>query len=452
MPGRLIESLATTEALAELFSDESVLRAMLQFEVALARAEAKLDIIPRTAAEVIAKAAAHVEAFNVPALVSDTLRAGTPGIPLAKALREAVRAHDAKAADYVHFVATSQDVADSAIVLLLKRSLQLIEADIARAERALRRLAERHRGTVMLARTLLQPAPPVTFGLKAAGWYATIRRSRRRLAEAFSDALVLQFGGASGTLAALGQRGAVVAQALADELGLVCPDAPWHTHRDRMAALICACGVLTGSLGKIARDISLLMQSEVEELAEAASEGRGGSSTMPHKQNPIGCAVILATAERVPGLVSSYLAAMVQEHERALGGWQSEWPVIAGIIQSTGVAAASMAEVSEGLEVNATRMAANIDATLGTIFAEKAMLLLSEKMGRTAAQELLERASRTALSEHKSLAAVLGDMPSVAQNLTPTTLHQLEAPQEYLGMAGTFQTALLASNDREQED
>jgi 3-carboxy-cis,cis-muconate cycloisomerase len=437
MPVRLIDSLASTEPLAEIFSDRSILQAMLHFEVGLARVESRLGIIPQAAAESIA-AAANPDAFDVAALSRNTLRAGTYGIPLAKALTEIVRSRDASAAGFVHYGATSQDVSDTALILLLKRAQPLIESDLTRAGQALQKLSEQHQHTPMVGRTLLQAAPPITLGLKAAGWQAALHRGRNRLTESFAQALVLQFGGAVGTLAAIGDKGPIVAQELAGELGLVCPDAPWHTHRDRLATLVCACGVLTGSLGKIARDISLLMQSEIGEVAEPESQGRGGSSTMPHKRNPVGCAVTLAAANRMPGLVASYLSAMVQEHERAVGGWQSEWPTIAAAIQATGIAAASIAEITEGLSVDSARMRENLAATGGTIYAEKAMILLTAELGRDKAHQLLEEATRKAVSQHCPLAKVLTEMPEVTKHLHPTTIAQLDVPEGYLGSADSF--------------
>jgi len=445
MPVRLIDSLASTEPLAEIFSDQSVLQAMLEFEVALARVEARLKIIPQAAARVIATVAIPA-AFDIAALSRETLRAGTAGIPLAKALTERVHAKDATAAGFVHWGATSQDVADTALTLLLKQAQPLLASDLACIEQALHRLAEQHRDTIMLGRTLLRGASPVTFGLKAAGWLAAVRRGGSRLRQGFAEALIVQFGGASGTLAALGAQGLAVARGLADELGLACPDAPWHTHRDRLANLVCACGVLTGTLGKMARDITLLMQSEVGEAAEAGDEGRGGSSTMPHKRNPIGCAVTLAAANRVPGLVSSYLSAMVPEHERAVGAWQSELPTVAGIIQATGVATASITEITEGLSVDSAQMRSNIEATLGTIFAEKAMLLLAQKLGRDTAYKLLEEATRQAVEQKKPLAKVLGEMPEVVRHIDEATLNKLHVAEDYLGSADSFRIQQLGSN------
>jgi 3-carboxy-cis,cis-muconate cycloisomerase len=235
---------------------------------------------------------------------------------------------------------------------------------------------------------------------------------------------------------------------LANELKLRCPDAPWHTQRDRLATLMCACGVLTGSLGKMARDISLLMQTEVAETAEPGGEGRGGSSTMPHKRNPIGCALTLAAAERVPGLVATFLSCMVQEHERGIGGWQAEWPTVAAIVQSTGLAIASMAEVAEGLTVDAGRMRANIEATHGAVFAERATMMLGAKLGRDVAHKILQDASKKSAKQKRRLSEVLAEIPEVTSHLDARKLRGLEDPTEYLGSAETFRKALLASKPR----
>ena len=452
MAARLIESLATTEALAEVFSDSSVLQAMLDFEVALARAEARVGIMPKSAADRIT-ASAHASEFDIDALSRGMFRAGTPGIPLVKALTEKVKARDPEAAEWVHWGATSQDVADTALVLLLKRSRTILAGDLKRLEKALATLSERYKATVMLGRTLMQAAPPVTFGLKVAAWLGAVSRSRKRLESGFEDALVLQFGGASGTLASLGDKGTVVARALAEELGLRCPEAPWHAHRDRLANLACCCGVLTGALGKMARDISLLMQNEVGEAAEPGGDGRGGSSTMPHKRNPIACALTLAAAERVPGLVASFLSAMVQEHERAVGGWQSEWPTMASIVQSTGTAASSMAEVAEGLSVDPARMRQDIDNTRGLIFAERAMMLLAAELGRDVAGKLLQDAIQKSIAQKKDLVALLAEVLEVSSHLNRSVFDQLTVPEQYLGSAEAFRKALLnstTSNKRER--
>jgi 3-carboxy-cis,cis-muconate cycloisomerase len=449
MAVRLIESLATTGPLADLFSDETVLQSMLRFEAALARAEARLGVIPRAAAATISAAASAAQ-FDAGAISGDAAHSGTPAIPFLRAFTESVRTRGHDAAGFVHWGATSQDLCDTALVLLLQKARPILDAGLVRLERALRRLSQQHRRTVMLGRTWLQAAPPVTFGLKAAGWFGAVQRGRRRLTSAFEDALVLQFGGATGTLAALGKDGPRVARALAEELRLGCPDAPWHTHRDRLAALLCACGVLTAALGKMARDIILLAQNEVAELSEPGAGGRGGSSTMPHKRNPVGSALTLAAAQRVPGLVSSFLSAMAQEHERAAGSWQAEWPIVAGVVQSTGLAVASMADVAESLQVNAERMRANIAATRGIIFAERASMLLGKQIGRDRAHKILEEASLRAITAKRNLGEVLAENPEIAQHLRPADLRDLEVPERYLGAAEEFRRALLASGPARQ--
>jgi 3-carboxy-cis,cis-muconate cycloisomerase len=449
MAVRLIECLATTSPLADLFSDDSILQSMLQFESALARAEAKLGVIPRSAASVIA-AAARSARIDAAAIAGEAPLSGTFAIPFLRAFKESIRADDPEAAGFVHWGATSQDLCDTALSLLLQKAQAILDADLRRLEKALQRLSQQHRRTAMLGRTWLQAAPPVTFGLKAAGWFGDVRRGRERLVPAFAEAAILQFGGATGTLAALGKDGLKVAEALADELKLACPEAPWHTHRDRLAALVCACGVLSGSLGKIARDVLLLAQSEVAEVSEPGDSGRGGSSTMPHKHNPVGSVLALAAAHRVPGLVSSFLSSMVQEHERAAGGWHAEWQIIAGVIQNTGLALAEMATVAEGLTVDAERMKANIAAMHGLIFAERASMLLGKKIGLDRAHQLLQDAGAGAVASKRNLSEVLAEMPEITAHLRAADLRNLEAPQHYLGAAEEFRRRLLAASSAAQ--
>jgi 3-carboxy-cis,cis-muconate cycloisomerase len=444
MAVRLIECLSTTGPLADLFSDESILQSLLQFEVALARVEARLGLIPRSAAMAIA-AAAHSARLDAAAIANAAQQSGTVAIPFLRAFKKIVHANNPEAAGFVHWGATSQDLCDTALVLLLQKAQTILDADLRRLEKALQRLSQQHRRTAMLGRTWLQAAPPITFGLKASGWLGAVHRSRQRLATAFADVLVLQFGGAVGTLAALGKDGLRVAEAVAAELKLACPDAPWHTHRDRLAAVVGECGVLTGSLGKMARDILLLAQNEIAEVNEPASSERGGSSTMPHKHNPVASALALAAAQRVPGLVSSFLSAMVQEHERAAGGWQAEWPIIAAAVQSTGLALASMADVTEGLTVNADRMKVNIAATQGVIFAERASMLLGKKIGRDRAHDLLRDAATQAAAAKRNLSEVLAEMPEIATHLRAAELRDLENPDHYMGSAEEFRKRLLAS-------
>ena len=447
---RLIESLASTEAILNIFSDQSVLRAMLDFENTLARVESRLGIIPASAAGAIDKVTKDFPIGEIN-LSREAMRAGTPAIPFVILLTERVRAADPAAAGFVHWGATSQDVTDTALVLLLGRARSVLATDQSRLDAALVAMSDKHATTVMLGRTLLQPAPPITFGLKAAGWLAAARRGWLRLGTAFDDAQVLQFGGASGTLASLGDRGGAVAQELARELDLARPDAPWHAHRDRLAALVAACGVETGSLGKMARDIALLMQSEIGAVSEPGGDGRGGSSTMPHKRNPIACSLALAAAHRVPGLVASFLSGMVQEHERGVGGIQAEWSTISGVIGSFGLALNAMAEVAEGLEVNSVRMLENIHATRGVIFSERIMMILGKSIGRDVAHKLLEKAVTRSDAEERRLVDVLAEMPEVTAHISAKDIREMDMPAAYLGEAERFRKQLLESPKKKRE-
>jgi len=446
MNRRLVENLAGTPKYAEVFADTALLQAMLDFEGALARAEASLAVIPADAARTICDLA-KAEGFDIGALARQGLRAGTLSIPLVKMLRERVDAIDKGAARFVHWGATSQDVSDTAIVLLLLRARQMMAEDHARLMKALRRASDDHANTVMLGRTLLQAAPPVTLGLKIAGWFGALRRGWKRLDAAFGDAMVLQFGGATGTLAALGEKGSAVASELAKNLDLALPEAPWHAHRDRVAAVICAAGIYTGSLAKVAKDVSLLMQSDVGEAFEPGGDGRGGSSTMPHKRNPIACALALASGVRVPGYVASFLSGMAQEHERGVGGWHAESAMIARTIEDTGLALVSVLEVAEGLKVDAAKMRQSIADTHGTIFAECAMMKLSAALGREAAEKLLEDALRKATESGTSLADALAAIPKVTSVLSADELRDLTRPESYLGASEIFRRQLLATGE-----
>lgn len=356
MSSHLVDGLGTTDALTAVFADASVLQAMLDVESALAKVQGELGLIPHTAVAAIA-AAARADHFDAAALARHARAAGTPLVPLVAALRARVTFADAGSAPFVHWGVTSQDISDTALVVLLKRAVPVIDATQARLAQALRALSNEHAGTMMAGRTLLQPAAPITFGLKAATWYAAIHRSWRQLEEAIEAAADVQCAGPAGTLAAFGDRGLALRRALAGALQLH-DGPPWHTDRGRLAVVASGCGILTGALGKMARDVSLLMQHEVGEVAEPG----GGSSSMPHKRNPAGCVRALAAAARTPGLVAAYLACMVQEHERAAGGWQAEWPTLAALMQTAGAASEAMADVAEGLIVDRERMRRNMEA------------------------------------------------------------------------------------------
>ena len=430
-----------------VFSDLAAVRRMLEFEAALARAEAAHGVIPAAAAAPIA-ACCKVEQLDLPALAQAAAAAGNLAIPLVRQLTAAVLRDDAEAGKYVHWGATSQDAIDTGLVLQLRDALDLIDADVAALADALAGLARAHRGTTMIGRTWMQHALPTSLGLKAAGCLDAVLRHQQRLQEIRHRALVLQFGGAAGTLASLGRQGLAVSATLAQELGLALPDLPWHTHRDRVAEVATVLGLLTGTLGKMARDISLLMQTDVGEVAEPSAPGRGGSSTMPHKRNPVGCAAALTAAMRVPALVSTMLSGMVQEHERALGGWQAEWDSLPDIVLLASGALRQMRDVAAGLEVDAARMRANLDLTHGLIMGEAVMLALGGAIGRMAAHKLVEQASKQAVTSGRHQREVLGSDADVGRHLAPEALDSLFDPANYRGEAGAFVDRVLASYER----
>jgi len=363
---------------------------------------------------------------------------------MVKQLTALVAKQDHAAAGFVHWGATSQDAMDTGLVLQIRSGLAGMAPDLQRLSAALAALTEQHAKTVMIGRTLMQQAVPVTFGLKAAGWLAAVERTHARLANAGRAAQVLQFGGAAGTLAALGDRGLDVAAALAKELDLTLPELPWHGHRDRLVDLAAALGLLTGALGKMARDIALLMQTEVAEAFEPAGQGRGGSSTMPHKRNPIACAVALAAAARVPNLVATLLAAMPQEQERGLGGWHAEWEALPEIFRLTAGALHHMADTIAGLTLDTGRMRANIEATRGLVMAEAVTMALADRIGKHEAHKLVESACQRGVTERAHLRDVLARDPAVAAQLNAEMLDRLFAPETYLGMAERFVRRVLS--------
>jgi 3-carboxy-cis,cis-muconate cycloisomerase len=323
-------------------------------------------------------------------------------------------------------------------VLQLRQALKLIASDLERLAGALAELATKHRSTVVVGRTWMQQALPTTFGCKVAGWLDAVGRHRARLRETEQRVTVLQFGGAVGTLAALGARGPEVAKILAEELRLALPEMPWHSNRDRMAEVATTLGLGVGTLGKIARDIALYAQTEIGEVFEPGGEGRGGSSTMPHKRNPVMCAVVLSTATRVPGLVSTMLSAMVQEEERGLGGWHAEWETLPEIVRLAAGAAHAMAETVPGLEIDAARMRQNLEVTQGLIYAEAVTMALSDKLGRAAAHHVVEGACARAQKEKRHLREVLGEDGQVKGRLSAADLDGLFDPGKYLGAAEEF--------------
>src|SRR3954454_367562 len=430
----LLAPMFSSAAMRAVCDDTAYLQHMLDFEAALARAEAAVGVIPTSAAGPIANACA-AGAFELSALAEAATRSGNLAIPLVKALTAAVGKADAEAARYVHWAATSQDVIDTATMLTLRAAIDALLPDLDRAIAGFAALARQHRKTAMVARTWLQHALPMPFGLKLAEYAAAMHRSRARLKRLRAEGLALQFGGAAGTLAALGDKGLRVAAKLAEELKLPLPDAPWHTHRDRIAEAASSFAILAGSCGKIARDVSLLMQTDVAEAFEPSGEGRGGSSTMPHKRNPVAAATALAAAGMAPNLAATIFAAQVQDHERSAGPWHAEWPTLPTLQLVTSGALAAIVDLAEGLEVDVARMRVNLDATHGLIMAEAVTFALAENIGKSDAHHLVEAASKKAVAGKQHLRDVVSGDPAINAHLDADRIAKLSEPMEYQGVA-----------------
>jgi len=412
-------------------SDRARLQAMLDVEAALAEVEAEVGVIPTPAVAAI-QAAAHADRIDAALVAAAAAVDGNLAIPLVRQLTNATEAIDRDAARYVHWGATSQDIIDSGLVLQLQRAVPPIIRHLDRAMAAAATLARRYVDTPMAGRTWLQQSTPITFGVKAAGWLDALSRQRKTAADALEQTRVLQFGGASGTLASLGRHRAAVTERLASRLGLRAPVAPWHAHRDRLAHFACALGVTCGTLGKIGRDVSLLAQTEVGEAAEGRS---GGSSAMPHKQNPVGAAVAIAAAIRAPGLVATMLAAMPQEHERGLGGWQAEWATLPELVLLTAGSARAIATVLESLEIDETRMRANLESTHGLILSEGVAMALAAYVGRSEAHRIVELAARRARDGGCTLADALAADPEVTRHLRREDLERHLSDEPYVAAA-----------------
>jgi 3-carboxy-cis,cis-muconate cycloisomerase len=441
----LLDPLFGSAAMGEVFSDAARIQRMLDFEAALARAEACCEVIPAAAASAIA-AKCKVELIDANALAAATATSLNPAIPLVKQLTALVAKDNPEAARFVHWAATSQDANDTGLLLQIRQAFDILEADLSTLRAGLTELAKKHRSTPIAGRTLMQHALPTTFGVKVAGWLDAMNRHRERFAETRARVLVLQFGGAVGTLAALREKGLQVAEALAAELHLGLPAMPWHAERDRVAEVATTLGLCAGSLGKMARDISLHMQTEIAEVFEPAGENRGGSSTMPHKRNPVTAAVVLSAAMRVPGLVSTMLSAMVQEDERGLGDWHAEWETLPEIFRLTGGALHQMATIVPHLEIDAARMRRNLDATQGLIFAEGVTMAMGKYIGKSAAHALVEVASRQARASGKHLREVLAQDRAVTERLSSAELDYLFAPENYLGVAEELVDRVVATS------
>jgi len=443
--------LASPEVM-QVLDERAYVQAMLDFEAALARAQAAAGAIPARAGEVIA-AACDARQFDPEALAIEGGRVGTVAIPLVKALTAAVAKVDPEAALVVHWGGTTQDVLDTAQVLVTRRALALIDRDLSLLIPALLKLAGEHGDAPLLGRTLMQPAQVISLGFKLAGWAAPLVRAQVRLRQAGAAALQLQLGGAVGTRAALGEHADAVLAGMAQLLELRAPPAAWHTQRDELAALGCELGVLAGSLGKIARDISLMAQGEVGELAEPSGGGRGGSSAMPHKRNPVAAMTALAAALRTPQRVAALLAAMPQEHERGLGNWQAELAEFGGLLASVHGALAALTLAAGGLQVFPERMRRNIDALQGLVFAEALAMRVAREIGKSEAHHWVEGLARDTVARGAHLRDVaveaLANEPRLRDRITPEELAALfdaDAPARHASVLAAAQLAALATH------
>lgn len=443
MPSPLLAPLFGSPAMEAVWSDEATVVAMLTFEAALAAVEGEAGVIPASAVVPI-NAGCMMLDVDMAALAEAAGIAGNTAIPLVKMATAKVAQSDPEAAKWVHYGATSQDVMDTGLVLQLREAFKVIEADLARAMAAAAALAKANRDTPMAGRTWLQQALPITFGLKMAGTLDALMRHAERLDQARPRILALQFGGAAGTLASLGDKGPEIARLLAARLDLSLPDMPWHGQRDRILE---AAGLMAGivaTAAKLARDVALMMQTEVGEVLEPAAPGRGGSSTMPHKRNPALSATILGATGLAPQLLATIAAGGAGEHERFAGGWQSEWMALPELARLTGGVLSRLAELLEGLEVRPGRMAANLAATGGLLMAEAVQMALAPALGRLVAHDRIEAACRRAVGEGRALLDVLAGDEEIVRHASRERLADLLDPAGYLGAAGVFVDRVLA--------
>ena len=437
--GGLFDAVLCRGAVHDATTAVAWLQAMLDAEAALARASAAAGLMDADAAEAIA-AVCRAEHFDVAAIGQAAAATGSPVVPLVRALTDAV---DGPAAAHVHRGATSQDILDTAAMLIAARALRPLTDDLRAAADAAADLARRYRDTPATGRTLLQHAVPVTFGFKAAVWLSGLDDAVSRLEAVRRDRLAVQLGGAAGTLESLGAEGLDVVGHLARELDLAEPVVAWHTVRIRLVELASALGAAAGVCAKIARDVTLLAQTEVGEVREDAG-GRGGSSTMPHKHNPVAAIATIAAATRAPGLVATLLGAMTHEHERAAGSWHAEWLPFTDLLRATGSAAAWLRDCLTHLRVDTARVRANLDLTAGAAQAERVVTALADVLGRLAAHELVTRASDRATAEARPLADVLSEDPKVTAHLDGADVHRLLDPAEATGSAARLVDRALA--------
>ncbi|MBJ9723475.1 3-carboxy-cis,cis-muconate cycloisomerase [Acinetobacter calcoaceticus] len=431
---QLYASLFYQKDVTDIFSDSSLITYMIQVEVALAQAQAQVGVIPQNAANTIAQVAEQaLEKFDFSALAEATGLAGNIAIPFVKQLTAIVKDVDEDASRYVHWGATSQDILDTACILQCRDALNIVEAQLQQCYTTALQQAKQYRYQVMIGRTWLQQALPITLGHKLARWASAFKRDLDRVQAMKSRVLTAQLGGAVGSLASLQDQGSLVVSAFAKQLNLTVPTSTWHGERDRIVEIVSVLGIIVGNTGKMARDWSLMMQTEIAELFEPTAKGRGGSSTMPHKRNPVAAASVLAAANRVPALMSSIYQSMVQEHERSLGAWHAEWLAIPEIFQLCAGALSRTGEVLQGFEVNTEHMQQNLECTNGLIMAEAVMMALAPKIGRLNAHHLVEAACKTAVAQNQHLSEVVTQLDEVKEHFSSTEILEIFKAENYLG-------------------
>ena len=431
---QLYASLFYQKEVTEIFSDRTLVFYMIEVEVAMAKAQAQVGIIPESAAIAISQIThTAINQIDFDALAIATGLAGNIAIPFVKQLTAIVKQSDVDAARYVHWGATSQDILDTACILQCRTALKLIESLIHQCYRTALNQAEQYRSQVMIGRTWLQQGLPITLGHKFARWASAFHRDLARIEAMKARVFTAQLGGAVGSLASLQTQGTAVIHAFSAQLQLTVPNCTWHGERDRIVEISSVLAMVTGNLGKMARDWSLMMQTEIAEVFEPTAKGRGGSSTMPHKRNPVAAASILAAANRVPALMSSMYQSMVQEHERSLGAWHAEWLALPEIFQLCAGALQRTVEVLQGLEVNSKNMQRNIATTQGLIMAEAVMMALAPKMGRLNAHHLVEKACQQAVAEQSHLQDIVSSFAEVKQHFSTDELTRIFKPESYLG-------------------
>lgn len=432
-----------TPAMREVFSDRRLIARYIEVEVALARAEARCGVIPVEAAEAIARES-RLEGIDFDHMRHETDIVGYPILPLVHQLV----AMCGEAGRYVHWGATTQDIMDTANVLQLRDALDLVEADIRALRATLADLAKKHRDTPMAGRTHLQQALPVTFGYKVAIWLAMFDRHQERLAQLRERVLCVEFAGAAGTLASLGEKGLEVQQALAEELGLAVPATTWHVARDGFAEAVNLLALVTGSLGKIALDIMIMASTEFAEVYEPFVKGRGASSTMPQKRNPISSELMLAAAKAVRQHAGLMVDAMIQDFERATGPWHAEWIAIPESFILTAGALHQAKFALGGLIVDTNQMRRNLGLSRGLIVAEAVMMGLAPAMGRQQAHDVVYDACRTVNAQGGTLAEALAALPAVTAHFDRAAIDRLTDPANYLGLAPVMVDRAIASSSR----